>query len=194
MKQGTRSDDERLISGCSDAETATLGGGCFWCLAAIFERLRGVGKVTSGYAGGRVADPTYQQVCSGTTGHAEVVQMIFDPHLISFEELLEVFFTIHDPTTLDRQGHDVGTQYRSEIFYHSPLQKQVAEQVIKRVDASGLWQRPVVTGLTPFSVFYPAEDYHQGYYENNPDQAYCKVVIDPKIAKLRRHYLAKLLK
>jgi peptide-methionine (S)-S-oxide reductase len=170
-------------------EVATLGGGCFWCLEAVFEQLRGVAQVESGYAGGSTVTPTYQQVCSGNTGHAEVVQITFDPSAISFAELLDVFFDIHDPTTLNRQGADVGTQYRSVIFYHSPEQKRVAEEKIAAQKASGI---SVVTQLVPFEAFYRAEDYHQGYFRKNPYQGYCQVVIAPKVDKFREHYAAKL--
>ncbi len=178
----------------NDKEVATLAGGCFWCLEAIFVDLKGVEKVESGYSGGMIPNPTYQQVCTGNTGHAEVVQVTFDPKIISFKDLLEVFFTIHDPTTLNRQGADVGTQYRSAIFYHTPEQKAVAEQVIKESNASGIWHAPIVTEVVPFTKFYPAEDYHQEYYKNNPDQPYCRAVIAPKVTKFRQHYLAKLKK
>jgi peptide-methionine (S)-S-oxide reductase len=173
-------------------ELATLGGGCFWCLEAVFEQLQGVEKVVSGYAGGTVASPTYEQVCAGTTGHAEVVQLTFDPDVIAFKELLEVFFTIHDPTTLNRQGADVGTQYRSAIFYHSAGQKATAEQVIAEIDAAGIWGAPIVTEVAPLDTFYRAEDYHQEYYRRNPGQGYCRVVIAPKVAKFRQRYLDRL--
>jgi len=175
-------------------EIATLAGGCFWCLEAVFDELRGVREVVSGYAGGTVPDPSYEQVCAGTTGHAEVVQITFDPSVISFGELLEVFFTIHDPTTLNRQGPDVGTQYRSAIFYHSPEQKATAEQVVVELDASGTWSAPIVTKVAPFTAFYPAEEYHQEYFRRNPDQPYCAVVVAPKVAKLRKQHFAKLKK
>ncbi|HYP27335.1 MAG TPA: peptide-methionine (S)-S-oxide reductase MsrA [Blastocatellia bacterium] len=178
----------------SDRETATLAGGCFWCLEAVFNDMRGVEKVTSGYAGGNLPNPSYQQVCAGTTGHAEVVQIVFDPKEASFKELLEVFFTIHDPTTLNRQGADVGTQYRSAIFYHSPEQKGVAEQVIKEMEAERVWDRPIVTEVTPLETFYPAEGYHQQYYEQNPNQPYCRAVVAPKVAKFRKLYMSKLKK
>ena len=173
-------------------EQATLGGGCFWCLEAVFENLRGVERVVSGYSGGRLADPSYQQVCTGTTGHAEVVQVTFDPSVLSYRDLLEVFFTIHDPTTLNRQGMDVGTQYRSAIFYHSLEQRRVAEELITELNASGVWGRPLVTEVVPFDVFYPAEDYHQGYFRNNPSQGYCQAVVAPKVAKFRKHFAARL--
>jgi peptide-methionine (S)-S-oxide reductase len=173
-------------------ETATLGGGCFWCLEAVYDQLKGVQDVVSGYAGGQVVNPTYRQVCSGTTGHAEVVQIRFDPQVITFDDLLDVFFTIHDPTTLNRQGADVGPQYRSAIFYHSPEQQAIAERKIKELDAQRLWPDPIVTEITPFDVFYPAEDYHQEYYENNLNQGYCQFIIAPKVAKFRKLYLNRL--
>jgi len=175
-------------------EIATLAGGCFWCLEAVFVDLRGVEKVVSGYAGGSLPNPSYQQVCSGTTGHAEVVQLTFDPQVVSFRELLEVFFTIHDPTTLNRQGADVGTQYRSAIFYQTPEQKAMAEQVIAELNAAKLWDRPIVTEVAPLKAFYPAEEYHQDYFARNPDQGYCRLVIAPKVAKFRQQYLEKLKK
>ena len=173
-------------------EIATLAGGCFWCLEAVFKDLRGVEHVESGYCGGSVPDPTYYQVCEGTTGHAEAVQITFDPQAVSFKELLEVFFTIHDPTTLNRQGADVGTQYRSAIFYHSPEQKAVAEQMIAEMNSAKIWDRPIVTEIAPLTEFYKAEDYHQQYYEQNQNQPYCSAVIAPKVAKFRKQYLAKL--
>ncbi|MDR7520589.1 MAG: peptide-methionine (S)-S-oxide reductase MsrA [Armatimonadota bacterium] len=173
-------------------EVATLAGGCFWCLEAVFNDLRGVERVVSGYAGGSVPDPTYEQVCTGTTGHAEVVQVTFDPEAISFRELLEVFFTIHDPTTLNRQGPDVGTQYRSAIFYHTAEQKATAEQVIRDLAAAGLWRDPIVTEVAPLEAFYPAEAYHQRYFERNPHQPYCRTVIAPKVVKFRQQHLARL--
>jgi peptide-methionine (S)-S-oxide reductase len=173
-------------------ETATLGGGCFWCLEAVFENLRGVERVVSGYAGGHLADPSYQQVCTGTTGHAEVVQVTFDPAVISYREVLEVFFGIHDPTTLNRQGADVGTQYRSAIFYHSPEQRRVAEELIKELNAAGVWGRPLVTEVVPLEAFYPAEAYHQGYFRANLGQGYCQAVVAPKVAKFRKQFAAKL--
>ena len=173
-------------------ETATLAGGCFWCLEAVFLELRGVESATSGYSGGQVCNPSYEQVCTGRTGHAEVVQVVFDPAVISFRELLEVFFTIHDPTTLDRQGTDVGTQYRSAIFYHSPAQKAVADAVIAELSAAGLWDGPIVTEVTPFEPFYPAEEYHRDYFRRNPAQSYCAVVVAPKVAKARKKFLEKL--
>jgi peptide-methionine (S)-S-oxide reductase len=175
-------------------EIATLAGGCFWCLEAVYDELRGVKSVESGYAGGHVENPSYKAVCTGTTGHAEVVQIAFDPDVVSFKELLEVFFTIHDPTTLNRQGADVGTQYRSAIFYHSPEQKAVAEEVIAEVTEAGLWDNPIVTEVTELDTFYPAEGYHQEYFVNNPDQGYCRVVIAPKVAKFRKKYFDRLKK
>ena len=173
-------------------ETATLAGGCFWCLEAVFDDLRGVESVVSGYAGGRVPNPTYEHVCAGTTGHAEVVQITFDPAQVSYRELLEVFFTIHDPTTLNRQGGDVGTQYRSAIFYHSDEQKQTAEQVIRDIEAEEIWESPLVTEVVPLTEFYPAEDYHQEYFARNPRAGYCQVVIAPKVSKFRKQYLSRL--
>jgi peptide-methionine (S)-S-oxide reductase len=175
-------------------EIATLAGGCFWCLEAIFSELKGVEQVESGYSGGKTPNPTYRQVCNGATGHAEVVQITFDPKVISFKELLQVFFTIHDPTTLNRQGPDVGTQYRSAVFYRSPEQEAITDQVIAELNAAHIWNAPIVTEVTPFQVFYPAEDYHQRYYENNPYQLYCRAVIAPKVAKFRKEFLAKLRK
>jgi peptide-methionine (S)-S-oxide reductase len=177
-----------------EKEVATLAGGCFWCLEAVYDELRGVEDVVSGYAGGRVKNPTYKEVCAGTTGHAEVVQVTFDPATISFREILEVFFTIHDPTTLNRQGADVGTQYRSAIFYRSPEQKATAEQVISEINAAKIWPAPIVTQVAPFEAFYPAEDYHQEYFARNPTQGYCTVVIAPKVAKFRKQYLSRLKK
>ncbi|MBK1724137.1 peptide-methionine (S)-S-oxide reductase MsrA [Thiocystis violacea] len=174
-------------------ETTTLGGGCFWCLEAAFQDVRGVQSVLSGYAGGAWPDPTYQQVCSGASGHAEVVQVSFDADQIDFETLLEVFFTLHDPTTLNRQGADVGTQYRSVIFYNSQAQREAAERVIERLTVGGTWTDPIVTQLEPLPAFYPAEGYHQDYYRRNPGQGYCQVVISPKLAKLRAKH-AELLR
>jgi peptide-methionine (S)-S-oxide reductase len=173
-------------------EVATLAGGCFWCLEAAFQDLKGVENVQSGYAGGRVANPSYEDVCTGTTGHAEVVQITFDPQVVSFEDLLHVYFTIHDPTTLNRQGADVGTQYRSAIFYHSPEQKATAERVIAELLAQKLWDEPVVTELKPLTAFYPAEEYHRDYFRRNPTQGYCRAVIAPKVAKVRKLYFDRL--
>jgi len=173
-------------------ETATLAGGCFWCLEAVFDDLDGVLDVVSGYSGGKSANPSYEQVCGGMTGHAEVVQVVFNPAQLTFHDLLEVFFTIHDPTTLNRQGADVGTQYRSAIFYHTPEQKETAEQVIGELTAADVWGKPIVTEVTPFSEFYPAEAYHQEYFARNPNQGYCRVIIAPKVAKFRQKYLDRL--
>lgn len=175
-------------------EYATLGGGCFWCTAAVFSELKGIEKVESGYSGGIMPNPSYEQVCAGDTGHAEVVQLAFDPVIISYKDILEVFFSVHDPTTLNRQGADVGTQYRSVIFFHSTEQKRTAADVIKQVGESGVWGRPIVTELAPFGAFYKAEDYHQSYFKTNPNQPYCSVVIAPKVAKFRKHYLERLRK
>ena len=173
-------------------ETATLGGGCFWCLEAVFERLRGVTTVTSGYAGGHVEAPTYQQVCTGTTGHAEVVRLEYDPDVISFPDLLRVFFATHDPTTPNRQGHDVGPQYRSIILYETESQRETAEAVISGLEAEGVFRGGIVTQVEPLEAFYPAEPYHREYYRRNPGQAYCRVIIDPKIAKLRAEFADRL--
>ena len=170
-------------------EIATLGGGCFWCLDAVLRDLRGVRRVITGYTGGQVADPSYELVCTGTTGHAEVVQVTYDPDAISFGDLLEVFFTTHDPTTLNRQGGDVGTQYRSAIFYHSPEQKATAEEVLAQVQR--IWSDPIVTEVSPFDTFYPAEDSHQDYYRNNQSQPYCQIVIAPKVARARKEFLER---
>jgi peptide-methionine (S)-S-oxide reductase len=175
-----------------DLETATLAGGCFWCLEAVFEQLKGIEKVESGYSGGNVPNPTYQQVSSGTTGDAEVVQLAFDPDVISFDEILEVFFTIHDPTTLNRQGADIGTQYRSAIFYHNAEQETTARKVIAEITAAKVWDAPIVTEVTPYDAFYKAEDYHQEYYRRNGRQPYCQVVITPKVTKFRKRYLNRL--
>jgi len=175
-------------------EITTLAGGCFWCLEAIFKELRGVEKVVSGYSGGTVPNPSYQEICTGTTGHAEAVQITYDPRIISFKELLEVFFTIHDPTTLNRQGADVGTQYRSAIFYHTPEQAKIAKEVIAEFESGKIWDAPIVTNITPFKAFYPAENYHQEYFLHNPDKPYCRVVIEPKVVKFRKQFFTKLKK
>lgn len=180
----------RRPSGMS--ETATLGGGCFWCLEAVYEQLRGVEHLQSGYSGGSVAYPTYEQVSTGRTGHAEVVQITFNLAIISYRELLEVFFTIHDPTTLDRQGADVGTQYRSVIFYHTESQQTTAEQVIREIEDARVWDSPIVTEVRPLDAFYPAEGYHQQYFRRNPEQAYCRIVIAPKVAKVRQRFMDRL--
>ena len=176
----------------SRSEVATLGGGCFWCVEAVFEETKGVLKVESGYSGGFVPDPTYRQVCLETTGHAEVVQVTFDPEVISYRDVLNVFFATHDPTTLNRQGADVGTQYRSAVFYHDEEQRRIAEEVISEIEAEGVWDDPIVTEVVPFDAFYRAEDYHQGYFRNNARQPYCQVVIAPKVAKFRKQHLDKL--
>lgn len=175
-------------------EVATLAGGCFWCLEAVYDLLKGVEHVESGYMGGDVPNPSYKQVCTGTTNHAEVVQITFDPQQISYRDLLDIFFTIHDPTTLNRQGNDVGTQYRSAIFYHSPEQEAIAREVMEQVENSGIWGRPLVTQLEPLSEFYIAEDYHQEYFVNNPGNPYCQVVVAPKVAKARSKFFDKLAK
>jgi peptide-methionine (S)-S-oxide reductase len=173
-------------------EVATLAGGCFWCLEAVYEQLRGVEKVVSGYTGGHVHNPSYREVTTGTTGHAEAMQITYDPGEVTYRDLLEVFFTIHDPTTLNRQGADVGSQYRSAIFYHDQRQKEIAEDVIREVEREGVWDAPIVTEVTPLDEFYVAEDYHQEYYRHNPYQPYCQVVIRPKVAKFRQKYVARL--
>jgi len=173
-------------------EIATLGGGCFWCLEAVYDEMEGVLSVESGYMGGSVPNPSYQAVCTGTTGHVEVVQVTFDSEITSFREILEVFFAIHDPTTLDRQGNDAGTQYRSVIFYHGDSQKTEAEKIIRELDAEGVWRNPIVTELRPATAFYRAEDYHQEYFANNPRQPYCTYVVAPKVKKFREHFAAKL--
>jgi len=176
----------------SQHEVTTLAGGCFWCLEAAFSDLKGVERVESGYAGGSVSNPSYEAVCTGKTGHAEVVQITFDPQVVSFRDLLHVFFTIHDPTTLNQQGGDVGTQYRSAVFYHSPGQKAEVERVIAELTAEKVWDDPIVTELKPLERFYPAEEYHRDYYRRNPTQGYCRAVIAPKVAKVRKLYMDKL--
>ena len=182
----------QIASNAQTRETITLGGGCFWCTEAVFEQLKGVEKVESGYSGGTVPNPTYEQVCSGDTGHAEVSQTTFDPKVISLKEILEVFFTVHDPTTLNQQGNDVGTQYRSAIFYRNAEQKAVAKQVIKEIEAAKIWNGRIVTELEPFKEFYRAEDYHQEYFRLHGQQPYCRAVIAPKVAKFREHFRDKL--
>jgi peptide-methionine (S)-S-oxide reductase len=172
-------------------EVAVLGGGCFWCLEAVYQEIKGVQHVESGYTGGQVANPTYEQVCEGTTGHAEVVAVTFDTDQISFRELLEIFFTIHDPTTLNRQGNDVGTQYRSAIYYQSPQQKKAAEQVI--AEMANVWDAPIITELSPAETYYKAEDYHQNYFRQHPLQGYCAFVVAPKVAKLRKIFTEKVI-
>jgi len=179
-------------NGGQGLETATLGGGCFWCLEAVFERLEGVEKVVSGYTGGRVPDPSYELVCSGLTGHAEVVQITFDPSVLPYRELLEIFFVFHDPTTLNRQGNDVGTQYRSAIYYHSPEQERTAREVIAQLERDRTWDDAIVTEVTPLDRFYPAEEDHRQYFQRNPTRMYCQAVVAPKVAKLRREYAGRL--
>lgn len=188
--------DERAMTngmnGGSRLETTTLAGGCFWCVEAVFDELRGVDSVVSGYIGGDVANPSYEAVCSGTTGHAEAVRVAFDPTVVTFREVLEIFFTVHDPTTRNRQGADVGTQYRSAIFYHTPEQRETAEATVRALDGEKIWDAPIVTEIAPLSEFYPAEDYHQKYFRNNPGQGYCRAVVAPKVAKFRQKFLSKL--
>jgi len=174
------------------SEVATLGGGCFWCLEAVYDELKGVTDVVSGYSGGHVQNPTYEQVCGKHTGHAEVVQVTFDPEVISFRDVLKVFFTIHDPTTMNRQGNDAGPQYRSAIFYHTPEQKAATEETIAELTQEGLWPRPIVTEVTAFEVFYRADEYHQEYFARNPYQSYCQAIIAPKVAKFRKTYVERL--
>ena len=176
----------------ANLETATFGAGCFWCVEAVFQNLKGVQKVEPGYAGGHVQNPTYEQVCGGATGHAEVAQVIFDPAEISYDELLDVFWKTHDPTTLNRQGNDVGEQYRSVIFYHDDLQKKIAKESKKRMDGSGYFDDAIVTDIEPLSNYFPAENYHQNYFKNNPGQAYCVAVIKPKVEKFKKQFKEKL--
>ncbi len=176
----------------NNLETATLGAGCFWCVEAVFDNLKGVEDVVSGYSGGQTENPTYQQVCSETTGHAEVIQVKFNPNEISFNEILQVFFSVHDPTTLNRQGNDVGSSYRSAIFYHSDEQKRVAEEVIKEVTEEGVYDNAIVTEVAPFKKFFTAEGYHQEYFANNPNQPYCAAVVAPKVAKFRKKFVDRL--
>lgn len=178
----------------TNLQTATLAGGCFWCLEAVYDEIKGVHSVESGYAGGHVDNPTYRAVCNGDTGHAEVVQVHFDPNVVSYRDLLNVFFAIHDPTTLNRQGADVGTQYRSAIFYHDDEQKNVAEELIKDLNAQQIWDRPIVTQVEKLDKFYVAEDYHQEYFSRNPYQPYCMAVVAPKVSKFRKHFLELLKK
>jgi peptide-methionine (S)-S-oxide reductase len=190
--QANHASGERLAEPKNE-EVATLGGGCFWCTEAIFSELRGIKKVVPGFSGGTVPNPTYEQVCAGTTGHAEVVQITFDPAVISFKRLLQIFFTVHDPTTPNRQGADVGSQYRSIILYHTEEQKKIALEVMKEVEERRIWSRPIVTQLVPFKEFYEAEDYHRDYFKKNPLQPYCLLMISPKVRKFRKEY-AELLK
>jgi peptide-methionine (S)-S-oxide reductase len=185
-------EESKSTSAPPSDEVATLGGGCFWCTEAVFTELRGVSGVVSGYAGGAVANPTYEQVCTGRTGHAEVVQVRFDPKVLSYHDLLSVFLTIHDPTTRDRQGGDVGPQYRSVIFFHNADQKRVAEETIREIADEKIWRDPIVTEVAPFTAFYPAEDYHRDYFRRNPRQGYCQIVIAPKVAKFRKKFVDQL--
>jgi peptide-methionine (S)-S-oxide reductase len=182
------------VSQRASLEIATLAGGCFWCIDAIFREVDGIEKVVSGYTGGNTANPTYQQVCTGQTGHAEAVQLSFNPSVISYREVLEIFFSAHDPTTLNRQGADVGTQYRSAIFYHNAQQKAVAEELIGELNKARLWKGPIVTQIIPLNTFYPAEDYHQRYFSRCPEQAYCRMVISPKLQKLRKQWAKRIKK
>ena len=184
----TRSNSDSPV----EVEVATIGGGCFWCTEAVFDIVEGVQKVESGYSGGQVPNPTYEEVCSGATGHAEVIQIVFKPDVISYKDILRIFFATHDPTTLNQQGSDIGTHYRSMILHHSDQQRDVAKEVIQEVDSSKVWGAKLITELRPFQVFYKAEDYHQKYFQKNPNQGYCKVIISPKVAKFRDHYREKL--
>lgn len=179
-------------SSSGDTEVATVGGGCFWCTEAVFSELEGVRSVLPGYSGGTVAHPSYEQVCTGRTGHAEVVQVTFDPSRLSYHDLLVIFLTTHDPTSLNRQGNDVGPQYRSVIFYHSPSQKATAEEVVRELESEHLWKRKIVTEIVPYSEFYPAEEYHREYFRRNPWAGYCQAVIAPKVAKFRKQYASRL--
>ena len=174
--------------GMSKEEVATLGGGCFWCIEAVLSELKGVTQVLPGYAGGNVPNPSYEQVCTDKTGHAEVVQVTFDPSVLSYGNLLRIFFTVHDPTTLNRQGEDVGTQYRSVVFYHSPQQLATIEQVLRELRDAKLWRGKIVTEVRPFQAFYPAEEYHRDYFRRNPGKSYCQIVIEPKVVKFREHF------
>lgn len=178
----------------TNLQTATLAGGCFWCLEAVFDDVKGVEGVESGYAGGKIVNPSYREVCNGTTGHAEVVQVHFDPNVVSYRDLLNVFFAIHDPTTLNRQGADVGTQYRSAIFYHDDEQKKIAEELIKDLNSQKIWGNPIITEVEKLDKFYMAEDYHQEYFAKNPYQPYCMAVVAPKVSKFRKHFLELLKK
>ncbi len=184
----------RILMQDKTLEIATLAGGCFWCIEAVFDDLRGVEDVASGYAGGKKDNPTYQEVCTGETGHAEVVQVKFDPSQLSYADLLHVFFAVHDPTTVNRQGNDVGSQYRSAIFFHSDEQKRVAEETIEKLDSEKIWDSPIVTEIVPFTNFFAAENYHQEYFANNPNQPYCAAVVAPKVAKFRKMFVDRLKK
>lgn len=181
-----------IQANANTSEVATLAGGCFWCIEVIYDELVGVTDVVSGYMGGTSSNPTYRDVCSGSTGHAEVIHVTFDPNVVSYREILDVFFTVHDPTTLNRQGNDVGTQYRSAVFYHSDEQRRIATETIAAFNRAKIWDRPIVTEVTAAGTFYRAEDYHQDYYANNPEQGYCQIVIAPKVAKFRQKFLRRL--
>ena len=192
LAQSKTDNIKKEIVNMEGLKKATFGSGCFWCTEAIFERVKGVVSVVSGYSGGMVENPTYEQVCSGKTGHAEAVQITYDPKVVSYPELLEIFWRTHDPTTLNRQGNDVGTQYRSAIFYHNEEQKKLAEEYKKKLDESGAWGNPIVTEIVPYKNFYKAENYHQDYFENNPNQGYCSFVIAPKVEKFEKVFKDKL--
>ena len=187
-------DDQRNSSDSEQVkqQMTTLGGGCFWCLEAVYDEIKGVTDVVSGYSGGEVTGPSYEEVCTGQTGHAEVVQVTFYPNIISYQEILRIFFGIHDPTSLNRQGADVGTQYRSVIFYHNQEQKQLATALIKELDSTEIWDAPIVTEIVPLKLFFRAEDYHQNYFKNNPNQSYCRAVVAPKVAKFRKEFASNL--
>jgi len=188
MEKNTQIPDREQVHGASHEETITLGGGCFWCVEAVFDQVKGVKRVDSGYTGGRIPNPTYEQVCSGMSGHAEVIRVTFDPAEISLDDILRIFFTVHDPTTLNRQGADAGTQYRSAIFYETEAQKATAERIIREISATKIWDNLIVTEVAPASEFYVAEGYHQEYYANNSNQPYCRIVIAPKVKKFREHF------
>ena len=190
----TSTSKENPMTQNPNLETATLAGGCFWCLEAVYDQLKGVEDVVSGYAGGHVVNPSYEQVCNANTGHAEVIQIKYDPSVVSYNDLLDVFFTIHDPTTLNRQGNDVGPQYRSAIFYHTPEQQAAANAKIAEYNGKGIWSNPIVTEVTPINHYYEAEDYHQEYFEKHPYQGYCMMVVAPKVAKFRKHFISQLKK
>jgi len=190
VKKSSQPDKTQKIN--SNMEVITLGAGCFWCIESIFQNLKGVEKVVSGYSGGQTSNPTYKEICTGTTGHAEVAEITFDPSVVTFEEVLEVFFKTHDPTTMNRQGNDVGTQYRSAIFYHTDAQKEKSLTIIKSVNASGAYEKPIITEVSPVGVFYPAEDYHQNYFNLNGNQPYCQYVIQPKLDKFKKVFHDKL--
>jgi peptide-methionine (S)-S-oxide reductase len=182
----------KMSSVKNELETATFGGGCFWCTEAVFDEVIGVTDVVSGYTGGQLANPTYDDICTGTTGHAEVIRVTFDPAVISYAEVLEIFFATHDPTTLNKQGADRGTQYRSAIFVHSPEQRLIADKMIAQLNAEKIWGSPIVTEVTDATIFYPAEDYHQEFFKRNPNQGYCMAVVSPKLSKFRQKFLSKL--